>query len=95
MAEPKEFNQILLYLLIGFMILTGSINTIATKVLTRLKGLKKEFEQHQWFITYGMFIGEMFSLIAYAVVLYKKRTKKSELTIEDVKDSLVDDSQKT
>ena len=95
MAKEKEFNQILLYILIGFMILTGSINTIATKVLTKLKGLEKKFEQHQWFITYGMFIGEMFSLIAYAIVLFKKRAKKSELSVEDMNDSLVADSQKT
>ena len=62
-AKPKkkEFNTCLIYLLIGLMIFTGSTNTIATKTQTKLYGLGILYEENQWFITYGMFIGEMFS----------------------------------
>lgn len=96
MVKSKEFNVFLLYLFIGLMILTGSINTITTKVLTRLEGLKIEFEQHQWFITFGMFIGEMFSLIPYLIIIIKKRSKDA-ITIDGIskEDSLVIDSEKT
>lgn len=96
MAKPKEFNVFLLYLFIGLMILTGSINTITTKVLTKMKGLQKEFEQHQWFITFGMFIGEMFSLLPYLIIIIKKRNK-SAITINDIhpEENLVSDSEIT
>ena len=78
-AKPKkkEFNTCLLYLLIGLMLFTGSTNTIATKTQTKLKGLNILYEEHQWFITYGMFIGEMFSLIGYVVHMVQKCKKKN------------------
>lgn len=80
-AKPKkkEFNTCLLYLLIGLMIFTGSTNTIATKTQTKLKGLNILYEEHQWFITYEMFIGEMFSLIGYVVIygLEMQKEKRS------------------
>ena len=87
-AKPKkkEFNTCLLYLLIGLMIFTGSTNTIATKTQTKLKGLNILYEEHQWFITYGMFIGEMFSLIGYVVHMVQKCKKKN--AVEN--DSLVE-----
>ena len=88
--KKKEFNTILLYLLIGLMILTGSTNTIATKIQTRLTGLGVLYEQHQWFITYGMFIGEMFSLIGYLVYIIKKR-QKVKAQIND--DQLIDNGE--
>jgi hypothetical protein len=36
--KPKPFNKILLYISIGLMILTGSINTIFNKILQKLDG---------------------------------------------------------
>ena len=36
--EKKPFNKILLYILIGLMVLTGSINTIFNKILQKLYG---------------------------------------------------------
>ena len=56
--EAKPFNKILLYLLIGLMVTTGSINTIVNKILQKLKGCEVLFEGHHWIITYGMFCGE-------------------------------------
>ena len=69
------------------MIFTGSTNTIATKTQTKLKGLNILYEEHQWFITYGMFIGEMFSLIGYVVHMVQKCKKKN--AVEN--DSLVEE----
>ena len=63
--QPKPFNQCLLITLICLMIITGSTNTISTKILTTLKGLGASFGHHEWFITHGMFIGECFSLFVY------------------------------
>ena len=77
MAEPKPFNMCLLYILIGLMILTGSINTIFNKILQKLESKGILFEQHHWIITFGMFIGESVSLIGYTIVVIKRKKKKS------------------
>ena len=76
MAEPKPFNMCLLYILIGLMILTGSINTIFNKILQKLESKGILFEQHHWIITFGMFIGESVSLIGYTIVVIKRKKKK-------------------
>ena len=79
MAEGKKpFNKILLYMLIGLMILTGSMNTIFNKILQKLYGLKIIFEQHHWIITFGMFLGELVSIFFYMYVLYKRKKAKLE-----------------
>ena len=52
MAEPKPFNMCLLYILIGLMILTDSINTIFNKILQKLESKGILFEQHHWIITF-------------------------------------------
>lgn len=75
--QPKPFNQCLLIILICLMIITGSTNTIATKILTTLKGLDASFGHHEWFITYGMFIGECFSLFIYISKKTSSKTKPS------------------
>ena len=62
MAEAKPFNQCLLLILIGLMILTGSVNTIFNKILQKLYGKDIIFEQHHWIITFGMFLGELVSI---------------------------------
>ncbi len=82
--EKKEFNTVLLYILIVLMVVTGSTNTIATKTQLKLKGKGLDYE-HQWFITFGMFIGEMFSLIGYIVTMIQKKQKeKSKINDESL-----------
>jgi drug/metabolite transporter (DMT)-like permease len=71
--KPKPFNKILLYILIGLMILTGSINTIFNKILQKLDGKGVLFEQHHWIITFGMFLGELVSIFLYAYIVYKRK----------------------
>lgn len=78
-----EFNKCLLYLLIILMVVTGSINTIATKIQQKIAlNTRLLFEGHQWFITYGMFIGEMFLLGGYLTVVLKRK-KEEKLTEEE------------
>lgn len=81
MAEEKEqkpFNKVLLYILIGLMILTGSINTIFNKILQKLKGKGILFEQHHWIITFGMFLGELVSIFFYIYIVYKRRKAQEQ-----------------
>ena len=76
--EKKPFNKILLLILIGLMILTGSINTIFNKILQKLDGLGVLFEQHHWIITFGMFVGELVSIFFYAYIVYKRRQEQNQ-----------------
>ena len=76
--EKKPFNKFLLYVLIGLMILTGSINTIFNKILQKLYGLNFIFEQHHWIITFGMFIGELVSIFLYIYIVYKRRKEEAQ-----------------
>jgi drug/metabolite transporter (DMT)-like permease len=78
MAKKKPFNKCLLYIFIGLMILTGSINTIFNKILQKMRGKEILFEQHHWIITFGMFIGEMVSVFFYAYIVIKKKKKANE-----------------
>ena len=71
--EPKPFNQCLLLILIGLMILTGSVNTIFNKILQKLKGCDILFEQHHWIITFGMFCGEFVSIFLYLSIVIKRK----------------------
>jgi hypothetical protein len=66
-----------IYILIGLMVLTGSINTIANKMQNNLESLGKPY-QHVWFITFCMFVGESTCLIWYSIHLMKQ-SKKSPL----------------
>jgi len=76
--EPKPFNKALLYILIGLMILTGSINTIFNKILQKLHGKGVIFEQHHWIITFGMFLGELVSIFVYIYIIFKRRKEELE-----------------
>ena len=76
--EKKPFNKILLLILIGLMILTGSINTIFNKILQKLYGKDVIFEQHHWIITFGMFLGELVSIFFYIYVVYKRRKAQAQ-----------------
>jgi drug/metabolite transporter (DMT)-like permease len=86
MAEAKQFNQCLLLILIGLMILTGSINTIFNKILQKLYGKGIIFEQHHWIITFGMFLGELVSIFFYIYVVIKRNKKKGEKLVGDKPD---------
>ena len=86
MAEAKPFNQCLLLILIGLMILTGSVNTIFNKILQKLYGKGIIFEQHHWIITFGMFLGELVSIFFYIYVVIKRNKKKEEKLVDDKPD---------
>jgi drug/metabolite transporter (DMT)-like permease len=86
MAEAKPFNQCLLLILIGLMILTGSINTIFNKILQKLYGKGIIFEQHHWIITFGMFLGELVSIFFYIYVVIKRNKKEGEKLVENKPD---------
>ena len=88
-GQTKPFNKILLLILIGLMILTGSINTIFNKILQKLYGKGVIFEQHHWIITFGMFLGELVSIFLYAYIVYKR--KKQALQKQD--DNLLKESE--
>ena len=72
--EVQKFNKCLLYILIFLMIITGSMNTIFNKIIQKSEGLDVLFESHHWFITYGMFLGEIISFFIY--IFLKCREKK-------------------
>ena len=76
--EKKPFNKILLYILIGLMVLTGSVNSIFNKILQKQSGKHTLFEQHHWIITFGMFLGELVSIFFYAYIVYKRRKEPAQ-----------------
>ena len=82
--EKKPFNKFLLYILIGLMILTGSINTIFNKILQKLYGKGIIFEQHHWIITFGMFLGELVSIFFYIYILFKIKKEENNNSDENL-----------
>ncbi len=82
--EKKPFNKFLLYILIGLMILTGSINTIFNKILQKLYGKGIIFEQHHWIITFGMFLGELVSIFFYIYILFKRKKEENNNSDENL-----------
>ena len=76
--EYKHFNKTLLYILILLMIITGSTNTIFNKIIQNLKGKGELFQQHHWFITFGMFVGELFSIFYYIFIIYRRKKEDTE-----------------
>ena len=73
--EKKPFNKCLLYILIGLMVLTGSVNSIFNKILQKLTSKGYLFEQHHWIITFGMFLGELVSIFPYIYIVIKRKQK--------------------
>ena len=65
-------------LLMVFMFLTGSTNTIANKLQQNSTSLGIMYEQHQKFVTFCMFIGESICLLIYIFF-----TNKNNKTDED------------
>lgn len=76
--EKKPFNKCLLYILIGLMVLTGSVNSIFNKILQKLESKGYLFEQHHWIITFGMFLGELVSIFFYIWVVIKRKKAGEE-----------------
>jgi drug/metabolite transporter (DMT)-like permease len=72
--SDSGISKATVYLFIGLMILTGSINTIANKMQINLESLGKPY-QHVWFITFCMFIGESTCLIWYSIHLLNQNKK--------------------
>lgn len=89
--KVKEFNNCLLYILITFMVLTGTINTAALKMLMKQTSRKVKFEQHQFFMTTGMFVGELMSMFGYIHWWYTKKKKEEERKTIDSKRGLIPD----
>jgi len=81
--EYKHFNKALLYFLILLMIVTGSTNTILNKIIQNTKGKKIKFEQHHWLITFGMFIGELFSIFYYIFIIIRREKDNSKKNQEE------------
>ena len=84
--KPKSFNKILLYILMLLMIVTGSTNVIFNKCMQKLVGLNIIFEQHHWLITFGMFVGELFSLTIYIYIVIKRKKRESSENNDKVDD---------
>jgi drug/metabolite transporter (DMT)-like permease len=66
MAKEKTLSNVTVYIFMGLMVVTGSINTIANKLQNLSSGLGKPYS-HTWFITFCMFFGEIFCIIAYMI----------------------------
>lgn len=78
------------YLMILLMIATGSINTIANKLQNISVSLDMRY-QHNWFITFCMFLGEILCLISYGIMTLIENRKKNQDSIYMTNDKLIDD----
>lgn len=63
-----------IYIFMGLMVLTGSINTVANKLQQSTVSLGKVYS-HPWFITFCMFLGEITCLLAYFIQKYRESKK--------------------
>ena len=70
-------------LLMVFMFLTGSTNTIANKLQQNSTSLGIMYEQHQKFVTFCMFIGESICLLIY-IFFTNKNNKTDEDNINQI-----------
>jgi drug/metabolite transporter (DMT)-like permease len=75
--SKPNYSKWVVYLMILLMITTGSINTIANKLQNLSTSLDRRY-QHNWFITFCMFLGECLCLIAYYIMLYVEKNKKTQ-----------------
>ena len=74
-------------LLMVFMFLTGSTNTIANKLQQNSTSLGIMYEQHQKFVTFCMFIGESICLLIY-IFFTNKNNKTDEDNINQISNLL-------
>ena len=72
----KYLSKGQIILLMVFMFLTGSTNTIANKLQQNSKSLGIMYEQHQKFVTFCMFIGESICLLIYFLFVNKNNKNK-------------------
>jgi multidrug transporter EmrE-like cation transporter len=79
--KPKTLTDCQIYFFMFFLLITGSINTIANKLQqnTTSKGVK--YKGHQKFITFCMFNGEFVCLLIYWLKegRFKKKQKSESL----------------
>jgi hypothetical protein len=75
--ENENISKFAIYSMILMMIITGSINTIANKLQSISISLDKKY-QHNWFITFCMFLGEMLCLFAYYGLKYFKKSNEEK-----------------
>jgi drug/metabolite transporter (DMT)-like permease len=68
------------------MVLTGTINSVFNKNIQKLKSIDIPFEQHHWILTFGMFIGEAFSIFAYTYIIIQRRKQKAKIVVEENSD---------
>jgi len=79
--DDNSLPQVLIWALMGLMILTGSINTIANKLQNITIALGQPY-QHVWFITFCMFLGEVTCMLWYLIYKWRQSTKKTESLLE-------------
>ena len=78
--EPpkKGLTDVQIYLFMGLLLITGSINTIANKLQQNTTSLEVQYKGHQKFITFCMFNGEFLCLLLYWLKDGRKKNKNSE-----------------
>ena len=78
--EPskKGLTDVQIYLFMGLLLITGSINTIANKLQQNTTSLDVQYKGHQKFITFCMFNGEFLCLLLYWLKDGRKKNKNSE-----------------
>jgi drug/metabolite transporter (DMT)-like permease len=74
--DNQETPKWKIYLFMLFMLLTGSINTIANKLQQNTNPLGISYSHHQKFITFCMFHGEVVCLIIYYFIHGRKKEEK-------------------
>ena len=83
--KPKTLTDCQIYCFMFFLLITGSINTIANKLQqnTCSKGVK--YKGHQKFITFCMFNGELLCLLIYWLKdgRLKKKVKSESLIVNE------------
>jgi drug/metabolite transporter (DMT)-like permease len=80
MAKEKGLSQLTVYIFMGLMVVTGSINTIANKLQNLSSSLGYQYN-HVWFITFCMFFGEIFCIFVY--IIQESRSKGTPLVDEE------------
>ena len=74
--DDQETPKWKIYLFMLFMLLSGSINTIANKLQQNTTPLGISYSHHQKFITFCMFHGEVVCLIIYYFIHGRKKEEK-------------------
>ena len=78
--DNQETPKWKIYLFMLFMLLSGSINTIANKLQQNTTPLGISYSHHQKFITFCMFHGEVVCLIIYYFIKGRKEEEYKKLS---------------